>query len=198
MTHNPYQPPASSVADRPTGEPLRRRATRPVGVSILAMLHLVGGVGLAVVLVALVVNRQAIGEPLQMLGMPPALLIIGVLFLAVLTIASGVGMWMGTKWGWWLAAFYYLYGVVRHGSALMTVAALADRLEDGMRGPAFYLIKFGVRIIVHLLLVLYFFRGNVRAFFGLTTVGKARALGILVGICLAIMAGTSLIGLLGS
>ncbi|OYP29472.1 hypothetical protein CGZ80_25070 [Rhodopirellula sp. MGV] len=137
-------------------------------------------------------------ESLRTIGIPPALLIAGVMFLAILTIASGVGMLMGTKWGWWLAAFYYVYSIFRNCSALLAIVAMADQLEGGTRGPDYYMIKHGGRIVVHLLLLMYFFKGNVLEFFGHETLSKLKAVGILVGICIAIMAATSAISMISA
>ncbi len=135
---------------------------------------------------------------MRAIGISPVLLIIGAMFLALLSIASGVGMWMGTKWGWWLASFYYIDSICRNGSALFTVIAIADQLEGGNRGPEYYMIKHGGRIIIHFLLFLYFFKGNVLEFFGLQTLSKVRAVGILVGICVAITVAMSAIGWISS
>ncbi len=51
---------------------------------------------------------------------------------------------------------------------------MADQLEGDSRGPEYYMTKHGVRIIVHLLLFLYFFNGNVLAFFGMEALNKPR------------------------
>jgi hypothetical protein len=179
-------------------QPHRGIATRPVGISILAVLHLIGGVLLFGAQPLLFANLQAIDESLRSIGIPPVLLIVGVMFLTILAIASGVGMWMGTKWGWWLASFCYVYSVFRNGSALLAVIAMADQLDGGSRGPEYYMIKHGGRIIVHLLLLLYFFKGNVLDFFGMETLSKPKAIGILVGICIAIVVATSAISLLST
>ena len=197
VTDTPHDSP-SSITPRPTMQPHRRTTTRPVGVSILAVLHLIGGIVLFGAQFLLIANLQAMDESLRSIGIPPVLLIVGVMFLAVLAIASGVGMWMGTKWGWWLAAFYYVYSIFRNGSALLTIVVMADQLESGTRSPEYYMIKHGGRIIVHLLLFLYFFKGNVLEFFGMETLSKAKAIGILVGICIAILAVTSAISLLST
>jgi len=197
VTDNPYGSP-SSITPRPTREPRRGTATRPVGVSILAVLHLIGGVLLFGAQFLLFANLQAMDESLRSIGIPPALLVIGVMFLAILTIASGVGMWMGTRWGWWLAAFYYVYSIFRNGFALLTIVAMADQLEGGTRGPEYYMIKHGGRVVVHLLLFLYFFKGNVLEFFGIEMLSKLKAISILVGICIAILAATSAISLISA
>lgn len=197
MTDNPYESPSSMTTELPV-EPRRGTTPRPGGISILAVLHFIGGILLFGTQFLLFANLQAMEESLHAIGIPPVLLIIGVMFLAVLAIASGVGMWMGAKWGWWLASFYYVYSIFREGSALPTVVAMANQLEGGSRGPEYYIIKHGVRIIVHFLLFLYFFKGNVLEFFGLETLSKPKAIGVLVGICIAITAAISAIGLVSS
>ena len=143
-------------------------------------------------------NLNAMEESLRTIGIPPALLIVAVIFLAALTIASGVGMWIGTKWGWWLAAFYYVYSIFRNASALLTIAAMAEQLQVSARGPEYYMIKHGGRIVVHFLLFMYFFKGNVLQFFRLEALSKPKAIGILIGICIAITVVTSAISLLSS
>lgn len=199
MTVNPYDSPLSVAATTNVQPHDRHRPTaRPTGVSILAALHLVGGGLLFGVQFLMFANLEAMEESLRSIGIPPVLLIVGVMFLAILAIASGVGMWLGTKWGWWLASFYYVYSIFRNGSALFTVIAMADQLEGGSRGPEYYLFKHGIRIVVHFLLLLYFFKGNVIEYFGLATLSKGKAVGILVGICSAITLAMSVIGLVSN
>jgi len=58
------------------------------------------------------------------------------------------------------------------------------------------MIKHAGRIVIHFLLFLYFFKGNVLEFFSLATLSKAKAVGILVGVCIAVTAAFSTISLL--
>jgi hypothetical protein len=192
VSENPYQaplafgpPPAAANADG--------TLPRPVGVSILAVLHVLFGVLLVGAQFLMLARLSAMEDSLRAIGMPPMLLLIGVLFLSVLAIASGIGMWLGTQWGWWCATFYYVYSVFRNGSALLTVASLADQMESSTRGPEYYIMQYGGRMVVHFLLLLYFFKGNVLEFFHLENVSKPKAIGILVGVCIAIMVFTSAI-----
>ena len=192
MTDNPYHPPTSPT-NKTIAKPHGRATDRPVGVSILALLHLLGGIFFLGAQVLLIANLQAVEDSLRSIGVPPVLLIVGAMFLAILTIASGIGMWLGTKWGWWFAAFYYVYGIFRNGSALFTVITMADQLEGGSHGPEYYMVRHGGRIVIHFLLFLYFFKGNVLKFFGLEALSKAKAVSILVGLCVAITVGISAI-----
>ena len=197
MANNPYDSPIPGATD-PIAAPHVPAVPRPVGVSILAVLHFVGGILLFGVQFLMFANLNAMEESLRTIGIPPALLIVAVMFLAVLAVASGVGMWIGSKWGWWLAAFYYVYSIFRNASALLTIVAMADELGGGTRGPEYYMIKHGGRIVVHFLLFLYFFKGNVLQFFRLEGLSKPKAIGILVAICIAITVAVSAISLISS
>ena len=161
---------------------------RPIGVSILAVLHLIGGVLLLYAQVVLFANFDRVSESLDTVGIPPTLLVFGLVLLAGITFASGIGMWLGTRWGWWCAAFYYIYGVARNANAYRLVSDLADGLEAGSHSAGYYFAKFGARVVIYFLLTLYFFKSNVLAYFGLSDMHKATAIGILVSLTAAIFA----------
>lgn len=193
------QPDPPSPPSTKTGvEPKRTTTPRPTGISILAILLIVGGIVAFGAQFLLFANLEALEESLRSVGIPPVLVVIGAMFLTILSLASGVGMWMATKWGWWLASFYYVYSIFRNGSALLMVFTMADQLEGGSRGPEYYVIKHGGRILIQFFLLLYFFRGNVLEYFGLETLNKGKAVGILVGVCVAITVASSAIGLVSN
>jgi len=159
---------------------------RPIGVTILAVLHVVGGVILLGAQVLLLANLDRVSASMSSVGIPPALLVFGVMLLAGIALASGVGMWLGTPWGWWCATFYYVYSIARNANALLMVSDFAEELEAGSRGAGYYYVKFGVRVIVHALILLYFFKSNVVEYFGVTDVHKGKALGKLIGVTAAV------------
>lgn len=147
---------------------------RPVGIAILSWLHIVGGVLGAIMLVVflpMMRSRPEASEALSLIGIPPSLLLIAMVFLVLLACLSGIGMWTGKWWGWMLGSFYYAYGIVRNVCAIVMISGLLgslapEDLAEMARGPAFYYVKYGARIIVHSLLYLYFFKTNVRRYFG--------------------------------
>lgn len=168
-------------ADRPGAS-----RQRPLGISILAILNFVGGILIGAMQLSVLTRLGDLQESLRVVGLSPILVVIGATFLAALGVAAGVGMWLGRTWGWWLGAFYNVYGIARNTSALITVARLADELDGGARGPGFYLVRHGGRIVIHALILLYFFKGNVLHYFGLDGLPKWKALSALVGACLMI------------
>lgn len=189
MVDNPYDPPLLNtppIVQPPGG----RTANRPMGVSILSALLMLSGLMLLVAQITLFATLKGMEETLNSIGIPPYILLFGVIFLTALTIASGVGMWMGTKWGWWLGSFYYVYSVFRNGSALLSIGMMTEQFEDTSRGVEYYMAKHGSRAVFSFLLFLYFFKRNVLEYFGMEGLNKSKAIGILGGICIAITAFT--------
>jgi hypothetical protein len=139
----------------------------------------------------LVARLEAL-EPLRTFGLSPVLVAIATASLALLGVSSGIGMWVGRKWGWWLGSFYYVYSVARNASALLTISALEDELAGGTRGPEYYYVKYGGRVVVHFLILLYFFRGNVLRYFALENLPKWKAVSTLIAVCAAIFVAASL------
>lgn len=147
--------------------------TRPKVVSILAVLHILSGVALLVMIAGFGRQLGAIGS---MWGTSPLFAQLSMLFLGVLTLAAGVGMWRGAAWGWWLAAFYYVYAIYRNANALLLISGMADQLVGEARGPGYYYVKHVGRVVTHSLVLFYLFRESVLAYFGLDQLAKGRAL----------------------
>jgi hypothetical protein len=171
-------------------EPMKR----PKGISILAVLHLIGGVIGAIAIIPLVLTFIEVPEASQALdemGIPPISVLINLTFILIITIASGIGMWRGKRWGWYLGSFYYLYSVFRNASALISLPRMLayippEEMENAQHQPSFYYAKHIGRVIVHFLFYLYFFKGNVREFFSITEQKKWQPIAIEFGICVAI------------
>ena len=72
---------------------------RPLGITILAILHLVGGAVLCAVTVPLVSKLGALQGALRSAGSSVVLLAVSTVFLGVLGFSAGVGMWLGKKVG---------------------------------------------------------------------------------------------------
>ena len=137
-------------------------AKRPVGVSILAVLHVMGGVGLLAVQVA---YRRGLGDAAAELGFSQLHLLFSVVLLGVLGVVSGLGMWLGRRWGWWLAVFSYAYAVLRAGNVLLILTQVGPELGVQQAEMTRHAIKFGGRIALNSLLIVYFCRPAVRKFF---------------------------------
>lgn len=150
---------------------------RPVGITILALLYFVGGLGL---LALQVVFHRQLAEGLGSIGATAVVAFLGIFFLAAIGIAAGIGMWLGKSWGWWLGAFYLTYSVARSISALITLPGLLEAAGESAASGAKHYVKFGGRIVVHSAICWYFFTPKVEAYFGVAAISRKKRLAGLV------------------
>jgi hypothetical protein len=108
-------------------------------------------------------------------------------FLGVFGLATGIGMWTGKKWGWWLSALYLSCGVAMDIVVLLTVPERVQDLSEPEGGAAQYYVEHVRRIIVYSLLILYFFKSNVVEYFQLGGGSSWKRLFLLVGVTAGIM-----------
>lgn len=184
-----------SVAHEPIvgGHAAAQTTGRPFGVAALAALHFFGGLVLFWLQFLLFSRLDAIEPSAREAALPMVLVATGLMFLAILSIASGIGMWRGTTWGWWMGSFYYVYAIFRNASALLTAASMAEELENSERGLIFYLVKHSIRILVSFLFLSLFFKENVLDFFGMNGVDKRQSIARLFGIGFAVSSFGSII-----
>jgi hypothetical protein len=168
---------------------------RPIGIKLLSILHFIGGIGFAGVAVwfaASVRTDARVMEGWARLGIPLPIVLAGLFFRAGLLVGSGVGMWKGAKWGWHLAALFYAYSIVRNTNAIVQVVDMYRSLSAEANvtmtdGISFYVVKFGGRVLISLLIYCYLFKGNVRRYFGFDDGGRWLAIAIHLFICVAIV-----------
>jgi hypothetical protein len=101
-------------------------------------------------------------------------------------------MWSGARWGWYLGSFWYAYSIVQNVNALFTVSDLFHsiaQIQPGSapRGIGFYYAKFAIGLVLSVLLYLYFFKDNVRDYFGLLESKKWIAIAIQFFLCIDII-----------
>lgn len=140
---------------------------RPVGVTIAAVLYSCGGIALLLGVLDPVFHEDS-------RSVATASLLIDLGFQAVIALTAGVGMWTRRKWGWWFGAFYLCYSVAM---GLAVVLQLVLGTPNGVPGPYGAAV---IRIVVSLVLLSYFFRGNVAQFFELAPSRRWKRLGLLL------------------
>jgi hypothetical protein len=169
---------------------------RPLGVSILAVLHILGGLGSIVVGLFLLSRYSQISSNLNSVGISMLAIAFGVVFLIGLMLASGIGMSLGTRWGWWCTTFAYIYDIASNINVLVTNMVLGDELTRSARGPEFYILRSIVRTALALAILLYFFKPHIQEYFGVEDIHKGKAIGLLIGatvLVVAVMNGTQLV-----
>jgi hypothetical protein len=91
---------------------------RPLGISILATLKLLE----SLVLLALrIFFPGALSSGMESIGISSPYVMTTISFLGVLGLATGIGMWRGKKWGWWLGALCLSCAVAIDTGVLLTV-----------------------------------------------------------------------------
>lgn len=194
MTSEKQNPYASSVTETVSNDPEIHESTeRPLGISILSVLHLLGAMLLTGTTVLLCLSMVSAYTELTPIGEEFILAVAATATLTVLGFAAAVGMWRGMAWGWRIATFYYVYAIFRNGNAIVSTALITDELNVTGTDISMLYVKHGTRIAVQALLLLYMFKPKVLNFFHLEEINKGVAIGIHVAICLMIFAISTLI-----
>ncbi len=149
---------------------------KPLGIKILSALHLLGGILLAF---NTIVNAMRFRELEAKLHGTPILAIMLLAYLAVLALSSGIGMWQGRQWGWWLAAFFYVHGIVRFGSYFQKIPAMAEQIKLSGAGIRYLYTIAGLKILASAAILIYLLSPRVWATFGL---GKVKRLIVVAGL----------------
>ena len=99
----------------PLPEETREKNRRPANLALLVgYLVFFGGILFALQLSA----YKNIRESGVSMDYSPLLLLISIIFLGLLALTAGTGLWWGQKWGWWLSAFYFLHALSRQVETL--------------------------------------------------------------------------------
>lgn len=137
---------------------------RPFGIRILSPLHVIAGV----LLLLIPVTSHLVGKSDEFgpVGFT-ALLTISVIVIGVLSVGSGIGMWLRTRWGWKLGTAYYIYAIIRYVHALSLYPQLLGGQNIPQQAIAVLYAKMLGRILISSLMLCYFFKYSVLAYFGL-------------------------------
>ena len=132
---------------------------RPLGVTVLAILHIIGAlISFAVGIVAVWLGHQISFEPIFdssfLATYATFVVIIGIIFLLL-----AYGLWNGKGWAWSLLRFFLLLGL------LVGVISLALVLPF-FAASFFDYTEVVISIAVNLLILYYITRPHVKGFFG--------------------------------
>jgi hypothetical protein len=158
---------------------------RPIGITLLAIWIAIAAV---IVLVAQVALFSRLDDVSSIIGVSSYFFQAAVTFLGVLSLATSIGMFLGKKWGWWLALFYFAYEITRNMNAIISIPLLVEQYGDvSSQKVTSYYLKNGVRSAFDSFLIFYLCRESVTSYFRTTETKKWKALLIVFGICIAII-----------
>jgi hypothetical protein len=177
MDINPYSSPAAIEGTTNQDDP----AVRPLGISLLSALIFIGGLLFAGLIGFLAFSDDPLRNSRPF---PPnsLVVVVGIAF-TLFIFATSVGMWLGKKWAWWFAAWYYFSMLVGNLCQPLLILPIKFKSLDSDEVIAF-MAKQMIGAIINSLLLCYLLKFNVRRFFGLSGVSKIRALGILLAVTL--------------
>lgn len=166
---------------------------RPMGVSLLSALMIISSV---VLLISQVTAFKTLIEASSILGVSNVFFQGALGFLGLLGVVGGVGMWLGKKWGWWLAMFYFAYSMTRNVNVIISIQGISDQFGMSGQDIGVYYLKYGIRALWNGILLFYMCRENATVFFNTMETKKWKALLIVFAICAAIFVIGSLLSLL--
>jgi hypothetical protein len=156
---------------------------RPIGISILAVLGILGGIA---ILVMQIFTAKHYDTAAEYSGVSAISMLVNLTILGIWGLLSGIGMWIGKKWGWWLGATYISYSVLRNANALLTISEIVAQNPDQSIDATKYYIKHIGRVIIHSFIACYYFKANVLEFFGFPTERKWKRILAYIGATLLI------------
>ncbi|PQO30432.1 hypothetical protein DTL21_24060 [Bremerella cremea] len=167
MTENPFESPVATTATVDADQALSAPAKRPLGISILAILSLLSGI-----IYLLEAGFMFFVGPIPFVSGAGVLLVSlrliwGILALGLLGMAAAIGLWRGTKWGWWLAAIRYVYGVANSMTLLVWVFSTTFTLGAVGHNSDGIILQNGLGLILSVMFLLYLQRKNALTYFGL-------------------------------
>lgn len=185
-----FQPPPeeTGVPPRKEGEPYR-----PVGIRILSFLFvappLIGMAGLLVFVgIGAFGKERLFSSFFEALGTPLSVLILVFLVaLLPLSLAAGIGMWRAEAWGWWIGTSIWAYNLVRNAYALYVLQVQVGGFEGLEHGPGYYYAKFGFRIGLSVLALLYLFRRKTLDYFSMQDANRLKLLANISWICITVV-----------
>lgn len=112
-----------------------------------------------------------------------------VLLLGIINLGSGIGMWLGKRWGWYLGAICYCYAIIRNSVALVQLSQILRVFNHLQQEAGLSYIKFSARIIGNGLILSYLFKSNVTNYFQVNNRSNWKKAGLVLGVTLIIFLG---------
>jgi hypothetical protein len=153
--------------------------------------HLLAGLLFLSLLLLFIVRVRTLGFDEG--PMASMLLFVSYLFaiMAALGLSSSIGLWRGAQWGWWIAAFYYVWAILGV-TADLAIAVTITRLDGSPLAASLvvaWLVKLAQLVILALILA-YLWKRNVRLFYRLESLRIGPAMIRLAVIAIVLLAGS--------
>lgn len=112
--------------------------------------------------------------------------------LVVLAFLAGLGLYLNKKWGWWLASFYYTYGIFRLSLTMIFAFIFLIKGIKTNHGPFYYILKYSLKLSVSIMFLIYLFSSDILNRFDLSELNKSKTILRFAGIVILIILATNL------
>jgi tetratricopeptide (TPR) repeat protein len=141
---------------------------RPPFVTVISILLFVFGIQYIVSLIFF--RNFSIGA--ELIGYNPNILLINIIISCIWSIAAGIGMLLGKKWGWWLGVLFFLNQIARQVNSLFTMGSISGELGF-FQNPI-------IQIILSLPTIIFLFQKLILKYFKLDKFPKWKSSLILI------------------
>ncbi|MBN1594887.1 hypothetical protein JW933_03070 [candidate division FCPU426 bacterium] len=165
---------------------------RPLGIIVLSLFHMVSGLFVLLIACLTWVFLDKINIFFSLLVTPAERFITSGLIACLVLVISGVLMWRGDTWGYYLGSFHYLAGALQNINTLLMLPFFLSSVYPNVEPvilitPQLFFAFYGLQGLLQALIYLYFFKRSVRVYFRVEEQNHWRFLIIQLIICLGII-----------
>lgn len=157
---------------------------RPTFITIISIYDILIGVGIFAVQIMSLFQLNGLFSELDNYVLYA---LIAANVLGVLSISAGIGMLKGLKCGWYLGVVNHMVSIARNllavGYIVFNYAVLAESGTNLTR----VITKHGIRVVVWMLLIKYFFDSKVLEYFGVTYENRKKCILKLMAISMGVV-----------
>jgi hypothetical protein len=163
---------------------------QPIGITVLSLFHLISGFIALMSSILIWLYLDNIKVLFALIFTPSERFISAGMISCIVLILSGLLLWKGDTWGYYIAAFHYLVGAIQNATTLfflplfMTSLFPNQNIQILILPKAFYWF-FGIQIVPQLLLFTYLCLPHIREYFGVKEQGLLKTILILLSACVA-------------
>jgi hypothetical protein len=163
---------------------------RPLILTIVASIGIVWGLAGLSARLLLKGNLAMLADAGTEVGIPGSFIAISALLISLLWLLSSVGLILGLKWGWWVAGWHYMCGIIRFGQAYFMSTGYRPLPDEPF--PASLALRNVMAILIYGSLLMLIYSPRTRAWCRVETVSPARAALLTAVIVLSMMGSASL------
>ncbi|MCK5242222.1 hypothetical protein KAR34_07210 [bacterium] len=164
---------------------------QPLGITVLSLFHLISGFIVLTTSSLIWLYLDRISVLFALIFTPAERFISAGLIAGIVLILSGVLLWKGDKWGYFIASFHYLVGAVQNITTILFLPLFMTSLFPNGNPQMLILPKafywfYGIQVAPQLLLFAYLCLPSIREYFRVKNHSLGKIILIQLGACVAV------------